>query len=218
MKIDTFQTMAAIARKHFDNNLAAGQVLVASISPEDAKELRADLEACAGATIFEQGQGFVNLEAKWPGAGVAMELSGIGIRVVQGKVSPEFEPHVLDSRYIPVWAKSLTFDAAAQEIAAGKARADAEIATWSTPNKPAAALLKAHAATDGMVEMRVVMADLTPVCARVEGVGGFTDPETGMWLSTITEGNGKTLIGDGTGKMYYLSDVSNALRARRNAA
>ena len=50
-------------------------------------------------------------------------------------------------------------------------------------------------------------ATIKPVCDRVEGVGGFTDPESGTWISTITEGRGETLIGDGSGKMYRLGTL-----------
>lgn len=55
-----------------------------------------------------------------------------------------------------------------------------------------------------------------PVCDRVEGVGGFTDPESGMWIACLTEmkpgqipgfDGGETLVGDGSGKMYRLTDI-----------
>lgn len=64
-----------------------------------------------------------------------------------------------------------------------------------------------------------ILATLTPVYDRKEGVGGFTDPATGVWVTSITPGSaeGEALIGNGTGKMYRLSDVKAALLGDRDA-
>lgn len=42
-----------------------------------------------------------------------------------------------------------------------------------------------------------------------EGIGGFTDPETGLWIETVTEGGGgETLVG--TGRGHEMAPVSAA--------
>lgn len=60
---------------------------------------------------------------------------------------------------------------------------------------------------------RHILSTLTPVCDRKEGVGGFTDPATGAWVSCITTGaDARPMIGDGMGKMYLMSDYMAAIK------